>query len=62
MDAFDMLLKELDDKLAQLKEFLAEGKAETFEDYKRLCGEIRGLLTAKDYTIALKRRLETLDE
>lgn len=57
-----MLLKELDDKLMQLKEFLAEGKAETFEDYKRLCGEIRGLLTAKEYTIALKRRLETLDE
>ena len=62
MDAFDVLLKEIDDKLQQLKEFLAEGKAETFEDYKRLCGEIRGLLTAKEYTIVLKRKLESLDE
>ena len=35
---------------------------ETFEEYKRLCGEIKGLLTARGYIIDLKQNLEESDE
>ena len=62
MDAFDILVEQADDKVSQLKDFLAEGKAESFEDYKRICGEIKGLLTARGYALDLKQRLEQSDE
>lgn len=62
MDAFEVLVKQIDEKVGQLRDFMADGKAESFEDYKRLCGEVRGLLTARGYTLDLKRKLEKLDE
>ena len=62
MDAFDALIKQLDDKVAQLRDHLAEGKAVSFEEYKKLCGEVRGLLTARGYTLDLKAKLENSDE
>lgn len=62
MDAFDALIKQADEKISQLKDYLAEGKAESFEEYKRLCGEIKGLLTARGYALDLKQRLENSDE
>lgn len=62
MDAFDVLVEQADDKVTQLKEFLAEGRAETYEEYKKICGEIKGLLTARGYALDLKKRLEQSDE
>lgn len=62
MDSFDILVKQADEKIAQLKDHLAEGKAESFEEYKKLCGEIRGLLIMRGYTLDLKQRLETANE
>ena len=62
MDAFDVLVEQTDDKVMQLKDFLAEGKAENFEEYKRICGEIKGLLTSRGYALDLKQRLEQSDE
>ncbi len=62
MDAFDVLVEQLDEKVAQLKDYLADGKAESFEEYKKLCGEIRGLLTSRGYALDLKQRLENMDE
>jgi hypothetical protein len=62
MDAFDILVEQADDKVSQLKDFLAEGKAESFEDYKRICGEIKGLLTVRGYALDLKQRMEQSDE
>ena len=62
MDAFEVLVKQIDEKVGQLRDFMADGKAESFEDYKRLCGEVRGLLTARGYALDLKRKLEKLDE
>jgi hypothetical protein len=62
MDAFDILVEQTDDKVSQLKDFLAEGKAESFEDYKRICGEIKGLLTVRGYALDLKQRMEQSDE
>jgi hypothetical protein len=62
MDAFEVLVKQADEKIEQLRDYLAEGKAESFEDYKKLCGEIRGLLIMRGYTIDLKQRLENSDD
>ena len=62
MDAFDVLNEQIDEKVAQLSDHLASGKAETFEEYKKLCGEIRGLLTARGYALDLKQRLENSDD
>lgn len=62
MDAFEVLIKQIDEKAKQLSEYIGEGKADTFEEYKRLCGEIRGLLIARGYTLDLKQRMEHSDE
>ena len=62
MDVFEVLVRELDQKVQQLQEHIGSGKAETFEEYKRTCGEIRGLLTARGYILDLKHRMETSDE
>ncbi len=62
MNAFEVLIQQADEKIDQLKDFLAEGKAESFEDYKKLCGEVRGLLIMRGYTLDLKQRLETSDD
>ena len=62
MDTFDILVEQTDDKVSQLKDFLAEGKAESFEDYKRICGEIKGLLIVRGYALDLKQRMEQSDE
>jgi len=62
MDAFEILIKQADEKIEQLKDHLAGGKAESFEDYKKLCGEVRGLLIMRGYTLDLKQRLENSDD
>ena len=62
MDAFEVLVQQTDEKVAQLKDFLADGRCENFEEYKRVCGEIRGLLIARGYVLDLKQNLENSDE
>lgn len=62
MDALDLLVQQADEKIAQLKDHLAEGRAESFEEYKKLCGEIRGLLIARGYALDLKQTMENSDE
>lgn len=62
MTALEAIIKEIDDKVAQLRDHLATGNVDTLEEYKRLCGEIRGLLFAKEYTISLQHKLENSDE
>ena len=62
MDAFEVLIQQTDEKIAQLKDHLAEGKAASFEEYKRLCGEIRGLLLARGYIVDLQQKMEYSDE
>lgn len=62
MDAFEVIVKEIDEKVVQLSNFLVDGKAESYEHYKGLCGEIRGLSLARGYTLDLKQRTESSDE
>ena len=62
MDALDVLVQQADEKIAGLKDWLAEGRAESYEEYKKLCGEIRGLLIMRGYALDLKQNLENSDE
>lgn len=62
MDAFDVLISEITEKVEQLQEFLAQGRAESYEEYKKVCGEIKGLLIARGSALDLKQRMENSDE
>jgi hypothetical protein len=62
MNALDVLIQQADEKVTQLKDALAEGRAESFEEYKKLCGEIRGLLIMRGYTLDLKQKMENSDD
>jgi uncharacterized protein YaaR (DUF327 family) len=62
MTELDVLIKQLDDKIAQLKDAVVVGNFEKFEDYKKSCGEIRGLLIARGYVLDLKDKMENSDE
>ena len=62
MTGLEVLLKQIDEKVQQLQDSIVNGNLDTFEDYKKLCGEVRGLLTARGYTLDLKDRLEKSDE
>ena len=62
MNALEVLVQQLDEKVVQLQEALASGRMETFEEYKKVCGEIRGLLTARGYALDLKQLMEKSDD
>jgi hypothetical protein len=61
MTEFELLTKQLDDKVGQLKDAVANGNLE-YVEYKKTCGEIRGLLIARGYVLDLKERLENSNE
>ena len=62
MDALEVIVQQTDDKVSQLKDYLADGRCENFEEYKKTCGEIRGLLIARGYALDLKQNLEISDD
>lgn len=62
LTVFDVLTKECGDKIEQLKEFLASGGAKSFDEYKGICGEIKGLLTARSRIQDLQHKMESSDE
>lgn len=62
MDALELLVQQADEKVSQLKDHLAAGRATSFDEYKSICGEIRGLLIARGYTLDLKKNLEDSDD
>ena len=62
MTEFEVLVRQFDEKINQLKEAVVLGNYDNFEDYKKSCGEIRGLLIARGYVLDLKDKLENSDE
>tara|TARA_R110002126_G_scaffold38869_2_gene115773 strand:- start:702 stop:890 length:189 start_codon:yes stop_codon:yes gene_type:complete len=62
MDAFDVLVQELDKELVQKRDWVASGQAKDFADYQRMCGEIHGLLIARQEILDLKQKMEHSDE
>jgi hypothetical protein len=62
LQALEILVKQLDEKILQLQDFIAVGNIDNFEEYKKLCGEIKGLLTARQYIKDLNKNMEDSDE
>ena len=62
MTELDVLILQLNEKIDQVKDAAASGNFERFEDYKKTCGEIRGLLIARGYVLDLKDKLENSDD
>lgn len=58
----EILLKQFRDKRSQLADAVSSGAAKDFAEYRALCGEIRGLLTAESYLTDLAKNLENSDE
>ena len=52
-----LLSSKIDDKVSQLQMSIADGKAEDYAEYKKMCGEVKGLLTARLFIIDLQERV-----
>jgi hypothetical protein len=58
----DYLLDEYKERLDLLKQAVAAGNCQSFEEYKYVCGQLRGLESACAVIVDLKQRLENSDE
>ena len=61
MDYLEYLLKEYIDRMDFLKGGLAQGNIPTMEEYRYVCGQIRGLEAACGIIKDLKERMENSD-
>lgn len=57
-----VLLAELQDRMQMLTEALAQGKCPTIEEYRYMCGQLRGLEAACGLIEDLKKRMENSDD
>ncbi len=62
MNAFEVFVEQTDEKITDLKEYLSAGRASTLEEYRGICGEIKGLLIARGYALDLKQKMEFADD
>jgi hypothetical protein len=60
--ALDHLMSQINDKVTQLQEAMADDNAKDFAEYKKMCGEVKGLLTARFYITDLQKRLTQEDD
>jgi hypothetical protein len=58
----EVLLKQYRDKRNQIADAVSSGAAKDYAEYRALCGEIRGLLTAESYLLDLAKNLENADD
>jgi hypothetical protein len=58
----EVLLKQYRDKRNQVAEAISSGSAKDYAEYRALCGEVRGLLTAESYLTDLAKNLENSDD
>lgn len=57
-----VILNELRARRTQLSEAAASGAAKNYEDYRYMCGEIRGLTNVEMYLLDLAKNMEQLDD
>ena len=63
MDKIVKILKDqIDEKVDLLANSISDGRAKDYAEYQKLCGEIRGLRTARQYITLLNQELDELDE
>jgi len=61
-NTLEVLVKQCQSKCLQLTDALVDGVAKDYAEYRAMCGEIRGLLTAQLYINDLAKRMEKSDE
>jgi len=61
MDAFEVLVAQINEEIELIQTAICHGKADSFDEYKRLCGEVRGLLIARELTETLRKKMENSD-
>lgn len=59
---YDVLLGEYKDRMDMLSEALIRGNCPTIEEYRYICGQLRGLEAACATIVDLKKRMENSDE
>ena len=62
MDTSDVLVDILDKEINGKQNWIGSGQAKDYSEYQRVCGEIKGLLFAKQEILDLKRKLENSDD
>ena len=60
--ALEHLMSQIDGKVQQLQEAMADDNVKDFAEYKKMCGEVKGLLTARLFITDLHERLKTDDD
>jgi len=56
------VVRRIDEDIASKQAQVGEGKCTSFEDYKNVCGQIRGLMFARDHIEATLKNIEEEDE
>jgi hypothetical protein len=62
MNIVEAALKEIRSRRAQLSDGLGNSSAKSFEEYKFICGEIRGLTAVETYLVDLAKHMEYSDD
>jgi hypothetical protein len=62
MNAIEAILKEIRERRAQLSDGLGNSSAKSYEEYRFICGEIRGLTAVESYVLDLAKHLEYSDD
>ena len=62
MNAFQLILKEIEERRDMLAKALMQGSAKDYAEYRAMCGEIQGLSHVHFYVTDLVRRMENDDE
>ena len=61
MDAYDLVLEEINIKHNNLLQKLSSGSIQNYSEYKYVCGVINGLISTKEYLEDLQKRFEEND-
>jgi hypothetical protein len=56
------VVTKINDRVLQLQETLADDNVKDFAEYKKTCGEVKGLLTARLFLNDLQHRLQDADD
>ena len=59
---FELLVQKLQEQIRDRQEFLGSGGAKSFDEYKEVCGAIRGLQSAQREIQDLVRKLKDMDD
>tara|TARA_R100001510_G_C7572604_1_gene148453 strand:- start:61 stop:246 length:186 start_codon:yes stop_codon:yes gene_type:complete len=61
MDAYQLVIEEINIKHNNLLQKLSSGSIQNYSEYKYVCGVINGLISTKEYLEDLQKRFEEND-